>query len=86
MHIPALVKENQTAFVAGREIGDNVILLREVLHTFKASNFREHAFCLKKDLLKNFDKMSWRYVRELLPHYGLSHKFIDWIMECISSA
>lgn len=86
VHIPYLVKENQTAFVAGREIGDNVILLREVLNTFKSRDYKQHAFCLKTDLSKAFDKMSWRFVKELLPHYGLPAQFVSWIMECITSA
>lgn len=36
-----IIAPNQTAFVPGREIAENVILLREIIHTFKQPNRRE---------------------------------------------
>lgn len=84
--IPTLVGPTQSAFTTGREISDNVILLREILHSFKQPSFRDQAFCLKSDLAKAFDKMKWDFIQGLLPQYGLPPLFCGWIMSCICSA
>lgn len=53
MHL--LIHSNQVAFTPGRQISDQIILMREVLHSFGQTNFRASAFCLKSDLSKAFD-------------------------------
>lgn len=84
--IAGCVSENQCAFVPGREISANVILLREVLHSFNSTKYRHNDFCLKLDLSKAFDRMSWSYLQEFLPLYGFSVKMCEWIMLCVRSA
>lgn len=83
--IPSLVHANQVAFTPGRDISDQVILMREVLHTFSQSTFRQPAFCLKSDLSKAFDRMSWNFVDKVLELHGLPSVFSAWIMACIRS-
>lgn len=63
-----------------------MILLREVLHSFNSSKYRNWDFCLKLDLSKAFDRMSWSYLEELLPLYGFPGKLCEWIMLCVKSA
>lgn len=84
--IAGCISENQCAFVPGREISANVILLREILHSFKASSYKSWDFCLKLDLSKAFDRMNWSYIQSLLPLYGFPEKLCNWIMICVKSA
>lgn len=84
--ISLCVSKMQSAFIPGREISENVILLREVLHCFRMKNYKKAQFCLKVDLSKAFDRMQWSYLEEILPLYGFPAQVISWIMACVSSA
>lgn len=81
-----IIAHNQTAFVPGREISENIILLREILHTFKQPNRVEKQFVLKVDLAKAFDMLRWDYLFALLPVYGFPPSMCKWIEACIKSA
>lgn len=76
----------QYAFVPGRNISDNVILLREVLHSFQLKGYNRKEFFLKADLSKAFDRMDWSYLQTVMTLYGFPVRLIGWIMECIESA
>lgn len=80
------ISQAQSAFVPGRDISDNVILLREVLHSFRSNNYHTKGFCLKVDLSKAFDRMDWDYLERIMPLYGFPSKLIMWIMGCVRSA
>lgn len=76
----------QSAFIPGREIVENTILLREILHSFKSKNYKNPEFCLKVDLSKAFDRMDWVFLKYLLQLYGFPINFSNWVMACIESA
>src|SRR6185295_4930183 len=38
------------------------------------------------DLAKAYDTVSWKFIRFALDHLGVPPRFIDWVMECVSSA
>lgn len=57
--IAGCVSNAQGAFVPGREILHNVILLRVVLQSFKQKGYKNKKFCLKVDLSKAFDRIDW---------------------------
>lgn len=85
-YIAGCVSPSQCAFVPGREISENVILLREVIHSFRMKAYKNEDFCLKLDLSKAFDRMSWSFLRELLPRYGWPLEFVNLVMNCVESA
>ena len=84
--IASCVLIEQSAFVPGREISDNIILLREVLHSFRQRNYTRSDFCLKVDLSKSFDRMDWDYLQHILYFYGIPNRMVMWIMGCVRSA
>jgi Reverse transcriptase (RNA-dependent DNA polymerase) len=55
--IPWVVSPEQTIFVKGRNIADNTILMKEVLHSFKHEEFTCKAFVMKADINKAFDTL-----------------------------
>lgn len=85
-HLAGLISINQGAFVLGHLISDNVILLREALHSFNQKGYKRANFCFKADLSKAFDRMDWQYLQDLLLLYGFPDKFTAWIMSCVRSA
>lgn len=84
--ISLLISPSQCAFIPGREISENVILFKEVLHSFKQKKYKNREFCLKIDLSKAFDRMDWDFLSDILPLYGFPPLFCSWIMGCVKSA
>ncbi|XP_078165206.1 uncharacterized protein LOC144559912 [Carex rostrata] len=74
------------AFVPGREISENIILLKEVIHSFQSMQGGDDHFVLKADLAKAFDRLNWSYLFALLPEYGFSPTLCNWIKACITSS
>lgn len=85
-YIGMCISHSQCAFMPGRDISDNVIMLREVLYSFKLPSRKREEFCLKMDLSKAFDRMDWGFLESIMPLYGFPTKLISWIMACIRSA
>lgn len=58
--LPGLISENQSAFVPGRNISDNVLVAFEVLHFMKRKNYgSEGEIALKLDVSKAYDRVDW---------------------------
>lgn len=85
-YIAGCISSSQSAFVPGREISENVILLREVLHSFKSPSHVNSDFCLKVDLSKAFDRMDWDFLDSIIPLYGIPNQMRKWIMACVRSS
>lgn len=61
-HMKNLISTEQTAFLKGRNITDNTILAREIIHSFNSSSYNEEAFMLKADVNKAFDTVQWHFI------------------------
>jgi hypothetical protein len=82
--LPFIISKEQSGYIEGRQIMDNVILVHEVIHSLKST--RTPGMLLKLDLSKAFDKLSWHYIRVVLTAFGFSTNWTDWIMNLITSA
>lgn len=61
-HMVIVISSYQTAFLRGRSISDNAILVREILHSFGNIEYQEKVFLLKADVAKAFDTVRWEFV------------------------
>ncbi|XP_019252629.1 PREDICTED: uncharacterized protein LOC109231421 [Nicotiana attenuata] len=79
--LPGIISANQSAFVAGRSIVQNVLICQDLVRLYnrKAS---VRSCLIKIDLRKAYDTVEWDFVREML---HVPHKFIHWIMQCITT-
>lgn len=81
-----LISANQSAFVGGRLIQDNLIVAQEVFHALKG---RERGgkvnMALKLDMNKAYDRLEWNFLKEALTRYGFSSIWINWIMGLVTS-
>ncbi|KAK1681825.1 hypothetical protein QYE76_042673 [Lolium multiflorum] len=79
-----LVSKSQNAFISGRSLHDNFILVRQSMRLLH--QLREPRVLLKLDLAKAFDTISWPFLFEVLRQYGFSTRFLDWLAILLSSA
>lgn len=84
--LPAVISEEQSVFVPGRLITDNFITAYECLHYMKTRKVKSNRFCaLKLDTMKAYDRMEWGYLRAVMIKLGISPRFMETIMRCVSS-
>lgn len=80
-----LVSPTQVSFVPGRQIVDNFVVAQEVLHKFKMTKGKTGFIAWKVDLSKAYDRLSWRFIKDVLWEIGLRGRFLELIMQCINS-
>jgi hypothetical protein len=81
-----LISMNQSAFVPGRLITDNALVAFECLHFIETNTNPAKNFCAYKlDLSKAYDRVDWDFLKKVMQKLGFSHRWIDWIMSCVTS-
>nr|GEV15128.1 hypothetical protein [Tanacetum cinerariifolium] len=74
-----LVNINQSAFVAGRQIQDNILLTQELLKGYDRKRGPSRV-AFKIDIQKAYDTVNWCFLETILTHFGFHGKMIQWIM------
>ncbi|XP_022003175.1 uncharacterized protein LOC110900598 [Helianthus annuus] len=80
-----LVSINQSAFVPGRKISDNILLTQELMHNYHVNRGPPRC-AFKIDIQKAYDTVSWAFLKSILSRFGFHQKMITWIMTCVSTA
>ncbi|XP_048608961.1 uncharacterized protein LOC125584486 [Brassica napus] len=84
--LPGLISETQSAFVAGRQISDNVMIAQEMFHALRTKpSGRSKRMAIKTDMSKAYDRMEWSFIEAVMRKMGFSETWISWIMRCITS-
>lgn len=84
--LPELVSENQSAFVEGRAISDNILISHEVLHYLKTSSASKRcSMAVKTDMSKAYDRLEWDFIEEVMIHLGFHPIWVEWIMQCVKT-
>jgi Reverse transcriptase (RNA-dependent DNA polymerase) len=82
--LPELISRNQTSFIKGRQIAENFIATRELLHHVHATNSR--AIFMKIDFAKAFDSVTWQFLQRVMQARGFPTRWIVWIDNILSSS
>ena len=86
INLPYLISDEQSAFVPGRAITDNVIVAFEIIHIMKRmTKGKIGTVALKIDISKAYDRIRWPYLKAVLCRMGFFEKWVKWIMLCVSS-
>ena len=81
--LPTLVSGEQSGYVEGRQILDNIIQDHEVLHSLTSK--RKDGMIMQLDIAKTYDKLNWNYIRKVLMAFGFDHNWIRWVMALVTS-
>ncbi|GMJ08752.1 hypothetical protein HRI_004544400 [Hibiscus trionum] len=84
-YLPGWVSENQTSFVPGRSIIDNVIVAQEIIHSMRSKKGKAGWFAIKVDLEKAYDRLEWSFIDDTLVDIGILVHLRHLIMSCVSS-
>lgn len=82
--LPSLISSNQSGFVFGRSIVENVMLAQELVQNYHRSSFSPRC-AIKIDLKKAFDLVDWKYIFNVLLAMEFPEQCIIWVKACVST-
>eukprot|EP00253_Pinus_taeda_P028113 PITA_28113 len=82
--LPTLVSVEQSIYVEGRQILNNIIQGHEVVHSLISN--RKAGMIMHLDLAKAYDKLNWTYIRRVLIAFGFDHNWVRWVMALVTSS
>ena len=80
-----LISPCQSAFIPGRWIAKNQVVIHELLHSFKVRKVKSSFMAVKLDFQKAYDRVNWSFIQTVLTNFGFDSGFIGWILACLSS-
>eukprot|EP00253_Pinus_taeda_P017898 PITA_17898 len=83
MILPGIISQEQSGYVEGRQILDNILLAQEMIHSLHSRKVA--GMLMQLDLSKAYDKVSWTYLEAILNAFGFSQSWIKWVLELIKS-
>ncbi|GJU62334.1 hypothetical protein Tco_1244169 [Tanacetum coccineum] len=78
--LKVLISPNQSAFVPGRRISDNILLTQELMHNYHLDRGSPRC-AFKVDIQKAYDTVDWGFLKEVLLAFGFHARMVSWIME-----
>lgn len=80
-----LVHPNQTRYVLGRNITDNIIIAQEVLNRFAYASGKKGYMAWKIYLSKAYDRLNWSFIATVLLDVGIDGSLHRLLMHCITT-
>jgi hypothetical protein len=79
-----VISPNQSAFIPGRLITDNIIVAFEALHTMdKKMKGKKCYMTLKLDMSKAFDRVEWDFFEAIMRKLGFADRWVQLLMTCV---
>lgn len=75
--LPLLISKNQTAFIQGRQISENFVTTRELLH--HVSCRKSAAIFAKVDFRKAFDTVQWDFLQRVMKARQFPDRWMRWL-------
>ena len=82
--LPEIISPAQSAFVPGRLICDNTLVVYEILHYMRNKRRGEVGYAaIKLDMSEAYDRMEWSFLQAMMIKMGFCHECIKLIMNCV---
>lgn len=81
-----LVSHEQSSFVPGRQIVDNIVVYQEVLHSFRTTTTQKKYMIIKVDLEKAYDRLDCSFIRDTLQVAGFDANWDRNVMGCVETS
>jgi hypothetical protein len=85
LYLGSLVSSNQSTFIKGRSISENILLAHELVRNYHISKGSSRC-AIKADLRKAYDSVDWNFILMCLLAVGYPPKFVNWIKESITNS
>lgn len=82
--LPCIISENQSGFLKGRLISDNILLTQELIHSLDVKT-RCSNLALKIDMTKAYDRLNWGFLCKVMAALGFSQAWINMVMRTIDN-
>ncbi|ONI21875.1 hypothetical protein PRUPE_2G095500 [Prunus persica] len=84
--LPMIISQAQSAFVAERQIHDNILIAYEVFHFLKLRKAKKSfEMGIKLDMNKAYDRVEWNFLREVMLKMGFRSRWVHLIMRFITT-
>ncbi|KAG0476032.1 hypothetical protein HPP92_012873 [Vanilla planifolia] len=82
--LPSIISVEQSAFIKGRNITDNILMVEEMLSRLNKRRKFSNVI-LKLDFKAAFDKLGWSFLLAALRARGFSEKFCDLVLNVLDA-
>lgn len=83
--MPVIISKNQSVFLLGRLITNNIITVYEALYFMKTrQKEREGSMVIKLDIFKAYDILEWSFLKTIIHKLIFNDMWISRIMTCVS--
>lgn len=83
--LPRCISHNQSAFVRGRLLVENLLLATEIVKDYHKEDISPRC-AMKIDIAKAFDSVHWPFLLKTLKALNMPDDFIRWIELCVCTA
>jgi hypothetical protein len=80
MFLDEIISAEQSIFVPGRLITDNVLVAYECIYYLRRKKGKTRACAIKLDMMKAYDQVEWSYLEGMMTKMGLASGFVNTMM------